>query len=1064
MRPKKLVMQAFGSYGKRTEIDFTKSKQNLFLITGNTGSGKTTIFDAIVFALFGEASSGYNKKSGEELQSQFVDYGNEPFVEFTFTEKTGSTDEEYKIKRIPKHIRPYKKGKEGYKDEQEKVSLFYPDNSEYSQKVKETNDKIKEIIKLTKAQFMQVSMIAQGEFMEVLRGNDKQTIYRKLFNTEIYRELIQNLKSRSENKKDELKELTSNCKMFIGGIRVPECMAKNYIFPELKKETDITDIENANDKLSILCKELYDLMKTKQVEDDKLLAERDEKKEELMEGNHLLEYFETLYRAENEIKELEDKKQEMEKLTKLVKDIEIAYDLENFYKNFIEAEKNLINAEKELILKKDELPKLITDYEESCKKEKLAEKELNICRDSFNKVSEKVKKALKDFSDIEKAENEKIIREKEKVEAARSLEKASRELKEFEACEKAWNEAVKKLPNFKIELNKVNDKAVKCENTNVELKNLINIREELILGKEDIQIKEKICKDEIEKLKLADIELADKRALFYEMRAGLLAKNRLKEGEPCPVCGSRLHPNPCKLTKEQEEITKEMIENLEKKAAKINDSVKLKSSELEGCKKRFEEKAGNFQKNKEKLINAINKELFELNCLNENNEGIVLENISYEIKLFSKENKKILARLEENIKKLELVEKNLSTAEEQKTILKQFEVNAKEKEIKIDKEISKLESVIKTLMAGLDYETKEKAVSAEKTLETEKLKAETVYREIKKKSETAKSLKERNEILIKQLEINCPQLKKIKETKEYEYINAMSYENISEEEWKNVVKEHKKLEKDEFRSIINKYISDKRVANSKAVEMREKIKGREKPDISLLQAEFEKFREMYKSLHAEFEEITAYYKIDKDILERLNLALEGRETAANEYRIISGLSNKLSGKVSGARMDIETFVQRRYLEKILVSANKRFRDMSAGQLELRTYELEKAGEGKNRGLDLMAYSAVTGKCRDVRTLSGGESFMAALALALGMADRIQEKSGAVNLEMMFVDEGFGTLDDNSRKQAVNILKNMAGGSKLIGIISHVSELRDEIDEKLEVTKNESGSQAKWRIS
>ena len=125
MRPKKLVMQAFGSYGKKTEIDFTKSKQHLFLITGDTGAGKTTIFDAIVFALFGEASSGYNKKSGEELQSQFVDYGNEPFVEFTFTEKVGSTEEEYKVRRIPKHIRPYKKGREGYTDEKEKVSLFF---------------------------------------------------------------------------------------------------------------------------------------------------------------------------------------------------------------------------------------------------------------------------------------------------------------------------------------------------------------------------------------------------------------------------------------------------------------------------------------------------------------------------------------------------------------------------------------------------------------------------------------------------------------------------------------------------------------------------------------------------------------------------------------------------------------------------------------------------------------------------------------------------------------------------------------------------------------------------
>ena len=163
-------------------------------------------------------------------------------------------------------------------------------------------------------------------------------------------------------------------------------------------------------------------------------------------------------------------------------------------------------------------------------------------------------------------------------------------------------------------------------------------------------------------------------------------------------------------------------------------------------------------------------------------------------------------------------------------------------------------------------------------------------------------------------------------------------------------------------------------------------------------------------------------------------------------------------------MDIETFVQRRFLEKILVSANKRFSSMSAGQFELRIYELEKAGAGINKGLNLMVYSYITGKSRDVRTLSGGESFMAALSLALGMADQIQERSGAVNLEMMFVDEGFGTLDDNSRNQAIKILKNMAGGSKLIGIISHVSELKQEIEEQLVVTKDEKGSRVNWRLS
>ena len=128
------------------------------------------------------------------------------------------------------------------------------------------------------------------------------------------------------------------------------------------------------------------------------------------------------------------------------------------------------------------------------------------------------------------------------------------------------------------------------------------------------------------------------------------------------------------------------------------------------------------------------------------------------------------------------------------------------------------------------------------------------------------------------------------------------------------------------------------------------------------------------------------------------------------------------------------------------------------------YSLEKAGEGKNHGLDLMVYSAATGKEREVRTLSGGESFLAALSLAFGMADRIQAASGAIHLDILFLDEGFGALDSQARAQAVKVLQRMAGSSRLVGIISHVAELKQEIEDQLLVTRDEKGSHARWQIS
>ena len=225
-----------------------------------------------------------------------------------------------------------------------------------------------------------------------------------------------------------------------------------------------------------------------------------------------------------------------------------------------------------------------------------------------------------------------------------------------------------------------------------------------------------------------------------------------------------------------------------------------------------------------------------------------------------------------------------------------------------------------------------------------------------------------------------------------------------------------------------------------------------------------KAQAVYESRAEENGIIREQLKSDRDALNALLPKMDERRKTVDDHTKLDNLYRLVTGKVAGSRMDLETYVQRYYLERILYAANLRFSEMSAGQFELRMYDLDKAGEGKNKGLDLMVYSSVTGKEREVRTLSGGESFMAALSLALGMADQIQERSAAVNLDVMFIDEGFGSLDDHSRNQAVRVLMNMAGGSKLIGIISHVTELKQEIDNQLVVTKDDEGSHVRWQIS
>lgn len=186
------------------------------------------------------------------------------------------------------------------------------------------------------------------------------------------------------------------------------------------------------------------------------------------------------------------------------------------------------------------------------------------------------------------------------------------------------------------------------------------------------------------------------------------------------------------------------------------------------------------------------------------------------------------------------------------------------------------------------------------------------------------------------------------------------------------------------------------------------------------------------------------------------------ETLQQEDAILGSLSKVANGRISGEiKLDLETYVQRQFFKQILVKANKRLSVMTRNQFILQLKEEQSSGKTKNEGLDMSVYSLVTDSTRDVKTLSGGEAFMAALSLALGLSDVIQSSVGSIHLDMMFIDEGFGSLDDTSREQAIEVLNELAEDSMLIGIISHVSELKERIDQKLLIEKTQKGSIARW---
>ena len=360
-------MQAFGSYGEKTVIDFQKATQNVFLITGDTGAGKSTIFDAMAFALFGEASSSANKKDGAELQSQYTDA--DPYVELTFSQMRDGVENIYTIRRSPRHRMAYKK-KEGYKAIKESVELILPDRGQYSENKKEVDQKIEEIIGLNKGQFMQVAMIAQGEFMEVLRAksDEKKKIFQGLFHTKIYEKIVEELAQRKKENESEMEKVRNACQADVAQIICDDseeiCLLKEEVIEENQVTVPILEelveaLKKGRIQIDTLFEELQSIKREK--EEAFFLAQK-----EVLMARKLLEDFLQCEQEKDELKKLLGEGEKIKEREKRAKKVLDAQELVALYQIWNKKREEKGGCEQLLFVKKKELPEL----EEKLEKER----------------------------------------------------------------------------------------------------------------------------------------------------------------------------------------------------------------------------------------------------------------------------------------------------------------------------------------------------------------------------------------------------------------------------------------------------------------------------------------------------------------------------------------------------------------------------------------------------------------------------------------------------------------------------------------------------------------------
>jgi len=928
MKPLKLTMSAFGSYAGKNVIDFTGQQQGIFLITGDTGAGKTTIFDAITYALYNQTSGG--ERNGNMMRSQYAQPETETYVELEFLYR-GQT---YRVRRNPdyKITKTLKNGKIREQKVPHSVELTLPDGTVFPEKKNATDAKIIEILGLTADQFSQIVMIAQGDFLKLLytKSDERKMIFSKLFRTDIYWKIQENLRRKSMEMDERIQE---NDRAF-----------------EQEKSRIIPLPESEELPLDELVERLRERLKDALKEQNLRRANVEELNKKITKYEEINKLFVSLEKIRQTGKELEARQAESK---------ERRQQIENARK----ADKVLV-AEQQNLRQQQEV-------EQSA--QAIAKMTETLANDQ--EMFESLKTQLQEVEAIKKREaadlQKKMLALEQSFPSYEALQNAR---SEEQQAKKVWED-----------LGKTSEESFHKKEAGIAA-----LKEQ---QKQQEQVVEQTKKN-WEQTSLSASESAKHYEHMYEAflkeQAGILAEN-LSAGCPCPVCGSTVHPDPAKLS--DHAVTELEVEQAKKTRAAAEEKRDMAYAAFEAEKTE-----------KQKLAQAVEKEEADF---------VLAQTIAKQQRKEAEQNYVSLQKIAEQIRE-KLVYPSLAEAKKQYAAM-QKALEAAEQEIERKRQkVSELAEAMNTL--------KGQKLAEEENQKTAKKLAAKTEKEYAKLLEKSGFVSEETYHLAILPERSRSKLER--EEKEYE---SQCLRQQSEQK------------------LLEKQVSGKTYTDT--TELNEQLKAEKQ---ALKEAE-----KTYMELHTAYEN-------DRSVLQNCAVYLEKGKKLESEDQVIKSLSKTANGRLSGsAKIDFETYIQRQYFKQIIHEANKRLLTMSNHQFILKLKEEANTGRKTNEGLDLSVYSLVTDSERDVKTLSGGESFLAALAMALGLSDIVERSAGAIHPDMMFIDEGFGSLDAQSRQQAIEVLAELAGDSRMVGIISHVTELKEQIDRKLVVNRTDNGSRAVW---
>lgn len=1082
MKPTKLVMQAFGTYAEQTEIDFTQfEEKGLFLICGDTGAGKTTIFDAISYALYGEASGSY--RDTKNLKSEYVDKKVESFVDFYFTHQ----GKDYHVCRKPSFKYTNRNGKP---DEQaERVIFYQPDGTtlEGAKNVDGTKEKpgaIPQLLNMDAGQFMQVAMIAQGEFWKLLNAktNERTEILRTIFQTDAYKKLELKLKNRMDvsfaarKEKEqsisqsfrEVKVEPAEISEGISGILTEDLAEDSEEQPRSvvqricdlqEKLQDSKSVWNIEEMLTLLQAIIgEDTEKAKQKET--VLVQAEEELQKLQgtlvsakDNNAILERY-ARTKEEQEVLEsqkglFEERRIQLDRTKQATYKVKPEYDAWSAKEHEWERTKQLIT----------DGAQTLADCQTRAGMADAKVKETEALRpeaEQCQKIVDKVREEEPRYKEREMLQHElgqiqlqlatQEQQEAALVTAEQMLQKRIGELQEQQAV---WKEEPQQLAQAQAAHDKLLDSQKKTESI---AKNLIPAWRRKQQELEEAQREYRKNQDAYESAKEAFTH-ADR--LYRANLVGILASD-LAEGDPCPVCGATHHEKlatlveasvtaeQCKELKAVEEKKLDAFNQATASASSLRAVVQAKELQLKeqirGCMtpafiggvEALEELLVIFERQRAKLVNTVAQSRERLDTLQQNCEKL------REVEaMLARAQGTEMARLAEQRKSLVEERQSLiaKQAASQATLAALQTLSYPDWEAAMQAGNHALARV-NEIQTALDTAAKEKK-SADEAVARVQASIATQKQALEQQKSDAQMLKQR---------LN-------------EKLTACQFASV--EEMQAQVATDAEIHAEEAKlADYDKKVTEV-AARLSQLEQEQDARHRTLVDLEQLQQEHTSKRVQVETLRTALQAIT--FRIQNNCEKQQNIHAQqvAYEKAKKENDTSYRLYTLVSGQTRNGKITFEQYIQAAGFDSILQAANRHLLPMSDNQFQLYR-QTNAVGKQTNTFLDLEVLDISTGKRRPVGNLSGGESFKASLSLALGLSDTIAENRGGIQMDALFVDEGFGTLDSKSLEETKDALLSMSGENKLVGIISHRDELMD-IPQKLRVTKGRGGSRIQMEL-